>query len=52
MIDNNRFASASFDSSINIWNMKDINDIVTLLGHDQPITALAYINDGKLVSGA
>ena len=52
MIDNNKFATASFDNTIQIWDAQENSCIRTLIGHKFIITSLKSSPQGTIASGA
>jgi len=51
-LDDNRFASASDDCTINIWNFQTGKKVFQLQGHTRPITCLLLLDRHTLVSGS
>ncbi len=50
---NQQFASASFDGSIRLWDVKTDQSTGILLGHMEPVVSLAFSLDGRqLISGS
>ena len=51
--DDRQFLSASDDGTVKVWNLQDLAEPTTLVGHAGPVTAVAVLPDGKrAVSGA
>ena len=49
-ISNNLFASASFDKTIKIWNISQMDCVQTLTGHQANVICLLYHSSGNLIS--
>ena len=49
-IDDNYFATGSFDKTIKIWNIKDFTVVQTINAHDSNIICLIKLKNNKLVS--
>jgi len=49
-IDDNHFASGSFDKTIKIWNIKDFTVNQTIKAHDSKIICIIKLKSNKLVS--
>ncbi|MBF2087208.1 serine/threonine-protein kinase [Thermoleptolyngbya sp. C42_A2020_037] len=50
---NQQFASASFDGSIRLWDVKTDQSTGILLGHTEPVVSLVFSPDGqRLISGS
>lgn len=45
-------ASGGNDGLINIWDLDTAEPVVTLVGHEKPVVALATTSTGLLVSGS
>ena len=49
-VDDNHFASSSFDRTIKIWNIRALENVQTLKGHENNVTCIIKLKDNRLVS--
>ena len=49
-IDDNYFASGSFDNKIKIWDLRQLNCFQTLEGHHSNVTTVIKLNNDNLAS--
>jgi WD40 repeat protein len=50
--DSSRLASASYDKSVKVWDLKDGKELFTLRGHTEPVNGLAFSADGRRLATA
>jgi len=48
--DGRRLVTGSFDFSAIVWDFEDQREIATLDGHDGPVTSVAFLPDGRVVT--
>lgn len=48
--DGQKVASASFDKTIKIWDIKAGKQVLSITGHTAPVNAIAFSPDGKLIA--
>jgi small GTP-binding protein len=48
-MDGKRFASASYDNTVRIWEIGKDNEIAVLEGHTGPVNSVSFLADGRLL---